>query len=187
MCIQDHYCYDEFKDRHSSVHSKPEDVELKSNPAYGEVPRPSPPADVESEYEECEGSTAGNDIVVHYEQNSLHSQFEDVQLEPNPAYDMVLQSTLSTEPQYAECGGSETTNDVAASNEQSGVQSQFEDVQLEPNPAYGMVLQSTLSTEPQYLECGVSATDYDLAEEEYPSYQSVDTQTAAQMEEMDYI
>ena len=135
MCIQDHYCYDEFKDRHSSAHSKLEDVELKANPAYGEVPRPSPPADLEHEYEEYEGSTT--DIVVHNEQNSLHSHFEDLE--------------------------------------------------LEPNPAYGMVLQSTLSTEPQYLECVRSATDNDLAEEEYPSYQSVDMQTAAQMEEEDYI
>ena len=89
----------------------------------------------------------------------------------------------SAEPQYAECGGSTTANDADARNEQSGVRSQFEDVHMEPNPAYGVMLPSTTSPEPQYAECGGSATDNDLAEEEYPTYQSVDMQTAAQMEE----
>ena len=186
VCIQDQYCYVNIKDRNSSVHSQLEDVELMPDPAYEEVPQPSPPAaEVESEYEECGGSTTSNDGVVQTEQSSLHSQFEDVELEPNPAYHgNVLQSMHSAEPQYAECGGT-TANDAGARNEQSGVHSQFEDVQLEPNPAYGVVLPSTTSPEPQYAECGGSATDNDLAEEEYPTYQSVDMQTAAQMEEVD--
>ena len=183
MCIQDHYCYDEFKDRHSSAHSQLEDVELESNPAYEEVPQPSPPANLEHEYEEYEGSAT--DIVVQNEQNSFHSQIEDVELEPNPAYKEVPQHlpTADLGSEYVECGGSTTDNDDAARNEQSGVHSQFEDVQLELNPAYGMVLQSAPSAdlEPQYVECGGSATD--------PSYQLVarGMQTAAQMEEEDYI
>ena len=51
-----------------------------------------------------------------------HSHFEEVKLESNPAYEMVLKPTPTNEPQYEECGGG-VTNHVA----------------MEENPAYQSV------------------------------------------------
>ena len=91
------------------------------------------------------------------ELKGVHSHFEEVKLEPNPAYGEVSPSKAPTEPQpYEEF--------VAIGGVTSGG-----DVTMEENPAYQ-------SAEPQPYECvgGVTSSD-DVAVEENPAYQSEDT------------
>ena len=66
-----------------------------------------------------------------------HSHSEEVKLEPNPAYEMVLKPTSTNEPQYEECGGGVTSVSVA----------------MEANPAYQSVdaACTTKTEEPTYL------------------------------------
>ena len=91
------------------------------------------------------------------ELKGVHSHFEDVKLEPNPAYGEVSPSKAPTEPQpYEEF--------VAIGGVTSG-----DDVTMEENPAYQ-------SAEPQPYECvGGVTSSHDVAVEENPAYQSEDT------------
>ena len=59
--------------------------------------------------------------TVNVELTGPHSHFEEVKLEPNPAYETVPNSTSTDDPQYEEIRGSVT---------KSG------DVAMEENPAY---------------------------------------------------
>ena len=51
-------------------------------------------------------------MCVNVELKCPHSHSEDVKLEPNPAYEMVLKPTSTNEPQYEECGGGMTSVSV---------------------------------------------------------------------------
>ena len=85
----------------------------------------------------------------------MHSHFEDVKLEPNPAYGEVTPSQAQTEPQLSEefvAVGGATSDSVA----------------MEENPAYQAV-------EPPQYECAVGVTSSDVQMEENPAYQSTDT------------
>ena len=66
------------------------------------------------------GSGRGDSTYANVELKGPHSHSEDVKLEPNPAYEMVLKPTSTNEPQYEECGGGMTSVSVA----------------MEANPAY---------------------------------------------------
>ena len=102
------------------------------------------------------------------ELKGVHSHFEDVKLERNPAYGEVSPSKAPTEPQpYEEF--------VAIGGVTSGG-----DATMEDNPAYQ-------SAEPQPYECvgGVTSND-DVAVEKNPAYQSVDT-TVSQTGEPVYL
>ena len=101
------------------------------------------------------------------ELKGVHSNFEDVQLEPNPAYGGVTPSQAQTEPQPDE-------EFVAV----GGVTS--ESVAMEENPAY-------LAAEPLPYEYVVGVTSSDVKMEENPAYQSVDTTVSQQTEEPDYL
>ncbi len=96
----------------------------------------------------------------------VHSTFEDVRLEPNPAYGEVTPSQAQTEPQPYE--------EVVAIG---GVTS--DSVAMEENPAYQ-------AAETQPYERAVGVTSSDIAMEENPAYQSVDT-TESQTEEPEYL
>ena len=101
------------------------------------------------------------------ELKGVHSHFEDVQLEPNPAYGGVTPSQAQTEPQpYEEF--------VAV----GGVTS--ESVAMEENPA-------DQPAEPPQYECVEGVTSSDVKMEENPAYQSVDTAVSQQTEEPDYL
>ena len=96
-----------------------------------------------------------------------YSLFEDVQLEPNPAYGEVTPSQAQTEPQpYEEfvAIGSVTSDSVAR----------------EENPA-------DQPAEPPQYEYVESVTSSDVAMEEDPAYQSVDTAVSQQTEEPEYL
>ena len=85
----------------------------------------------------CNSSSSYDDVKV--ELKGVHSHFEDVQLEPNPAYGEVTSSQAQTEPQpYEEIipiGG--VTSDSVA---------------MEENPAYQSVDTTESQTEePVYL------------------------------------
>ena len=102
------------------------------------------------------------------ELKGVHSHFEDVQLEPNPAYGEVTPSQAQTEPQPYE--------EVVAIG---GVTS--DSVAMEENPAY----QAAVA---QPYECAVGVTSSDsVAMEEDPAYQSVDTTESQQTEEPEYL
>ena len=81
-----------------------------------------------------------------------HSHFEDVKLEPNPAYGEVTLSHAQTEPQSHEEIGGMTSSDVAT----------------EKSPTYHLV-------DPQPYEYLVGVTSGDATAEEDPAYQSLDT------------
>ena len=101
------------------------------------------------------------------ELKGVHSNFEDVQLEPNPAYGEVTPSQAQTEPQpYEEF--------VAI----GGVTS--ESVAMEENLVYQ-------PAEPPQYECVEGVTSSDVKMEENPAYQSVDTAASQQTEEPDYL
>ena len=101
------------------------------------------------------------------ELKGVHSHFEDVQLEPNPAYGEVTPSQAQTEPQpYEEF--------VAI----GGVTS--ESVAMEENP-------TDQPAEPPQYECVEGVTSSDVKMEENPAYQSVDTAVSQQTEEPDYL
>ena len=102
-------------------------------------------------------------LVVKVELNGSH--FEDVKLEPNPAYDEVTPSQAQTEPQLSEefipIGG--VTSDSVA---------------MEENPAYQSVdtaAPSYQAVEPPQYENVVGVTSSDVQMEENPAYQSIDT------------
>ena len=90
----------------------------------------------------------------------VHSNFEDVQLEQNPAYGEVTPSQAQTEPQpyeeFVAIGG--VTSDSVA---------------MEENPAY------QTAERPSY-ECVVGVTSSDVKLEEKPANQSVDTTVSQQ-------
>ena len=113
----------------------------------------------------CKSGSSYDDVKV--ELKGVHSHFEDVKLEPNPAYGEVTPSQAQTEPQpYEEF--------VAI----GGVTSQS--VAMEENPDYQ-------AAEPQQYERVVGVTSSDrVAMEENPAYQSVDT-TESQTEEPVYL
>ena len=95
-----------------------------------------------------------------------YSLFEDVRLEPNPAYGEVTPSQAQTEPRpYEESVpiGGVTSDSVAR----------------EENPAYQ-------PAEPPQYEYVEGVTSSDVAMEEDPAYQSVDT-TESQTEEPEYL
>ena len=69
------------------------------------------------------GSGRGDSTYANVELKGPHSHSEEVKLEPNPAYEMVLKPTSTNEPQYEECGGGVTSVSVA----------------MEVNPAYQSV------------------------------------------------
>ena len=112
----------------------------------------------------CKSDSSYDDVKV--ELKGLHSHFEDVQLEPNPAYGEVTPSQAQTEPQpyeeFVAIGG------VASDG-----------VTMEENPAY----QAAVA---QPYERAVGVTSSDVAMEEDPAYQSVDT-TESQTEEPEYL
>ena len=112
----------------------------------------------------CNSRSAHADAKV--ELKGVPSHFEDVNLEPNPAYGEVTPSEAQTEPQpYEEF--------VAI----GGVNSS--DVAMEENPAYQ-------AAEPQPYECVVGVTSSDITMEENPAYQSVNT-TGSLTEEPAYL
>ena len=79
----------------------------------------------------CKSSSSYDDVKV--ELKGIHSHFEDVQLEPNPAYGEVTPSQAQTEPQPEEF--------VASDN-----------VAMEENPAYQSVDTAVpQKEEPEYL------------------------------------
>ena len=111
----------------------------------------------------CKSDSSYDDVKV--ELKGLHSHFEDVQLEPNPAYGEVTPSRAQTEPQpyeeFVAIGG------VASDS-----------VAIEENPAYQ-------AAEAQQYERAVGVTSSDVAMEN-PANQSVDT-TESQTEEPQYL
>ena len=113
----------------------------------------------------CKSSSSYHDDVK-VELKGLHSNFEDVKLEPNPAYGDVTLSQAQTEPlpyeEFVAMGG--VTSDSVAMDE---------------NPAYQ-------AAEPPQYECAVGVTSGDVQMEENPAYQSVDTTVSQQTEEPDY-
>ena len=85
----------------------------------------------------CKSSSSYDDVKVKWK--GVHSHFEDVQLEPNPAYGEVTPSQAQTEPQpyeeFVAVGG--VTSDSVA---------------MEENPAYQSVDTTESQTEdPEYL------------------------------------
>ena len=87
----------------------------------------------------CKSGSSYDDVKV--ELKGVHSQFEDVQLEPNPAYGVVSLSNAPTEPQpYEEFIPVGVTSD---------------DVTMEDNPAYQpadtVTASQTATEEPDYL------------------------------------
>ena len=94
----------------------------------------------------CKSGSSYDDVKV--ELKGVHSHFEDVKLEPNPAYGEVSPSKAPTEPQPYE-------DFVAIGGATSGG-----DATMEENPAYQ-------SAEPQPYEESASKED--------TAYQSVDT------------
>ena len=95
----------------------------------------------------CKSSLSNADCVPDH--------FENVKLEPNPAYGEVTLSQAQTEPQpYKEFMA------------KGGVNS--DNVAMEENPAYQ-------AAEPQPYECVVGVTSSDIKMEENPAYQSVNT------------
>ena len=87
----------------------------------------------------CKSDSSYVDVKV--ELKGVHSQIEDVQLEPNPAYGVVPLSNAPTEPQpYEEFVPVGVTSD---------------DVTMEKNPAYQPVVtvteSQTATEEPVYL------------------------------------
>ena len=101
------------------------------------------------------------------EWKGVHSHFDDVQLEPNPAYGGVTPSQAQTEPQPYE--------EVVAIG---GVTS--DSVAVEENPA-------DQPAEPPQYEFVVGVTSSDVQMEENPADQSVDTTASQQTEEPDYL
>ena len=101
------------------------------------------------------------------ELKGVHSNFEDVRLEPNPAYGEVPPSQAQTEPQpyeeFVAVGG--VTSDSVA---------------MEENPADQPAV-------PPLYECVGGVTSSDVKMEENPAYQSVDTAVSQQTEEPDYL
>ena len=97
----------------------------------------------------------------------VHSHFEDVRLEPNPAYGEVTPSQAQTEPRRYE----KVVPIVGVTSDS---------VAMEENPAYQ-------TAEAQPYECAVGVTSSDVAMEENPAYQSVDTAVSQQTEEPDYL
>ena len=102
------------------------------------------------------------------ELKGVHSNFEDVKLERNPAYGEVTPSQAQTEPQpyeeFVAIGG--VTSDSVA---------------MEENPA-------DQPAEPPQYECVVGVTSRpDVQTEENPANQSVDTAVSQQTEEPDYL
>ena len=100
------------------------------------------------------------------ELKGVHSHFEDVKLEPNPAYGKVTPSQAQTEPKLyeeIEAIGGVTSNDVA----------------MEENPAYQ-------PTDPQPYDYVQNVTNWDTTVEENPGYQSLDT-TVSQTGEPVYL
>ena len=113
----------------------------------------------------CKSGSSYDDVKV--ELKGVHSNFEDVQLEPNPAYGEVTPSQAQTEPQpyeeFVAVGG--VTSDSVA---------------MEENPAYQ-------PAEPPQYECVVGVTSRPAVQvEENPANQSVDT-TESLTEEPDYL
>ena len=101
----------------------------------------------------CQASSSYDNVKVKLQ--GVHSNFEDVRLEPNPAYGEVTPSQAQTEPQLSEefvAVGGATSDSVA----------------MEENPAYQAV-------EPPQYECAVGVTSSDVQMEENPAYQSIDT------------
>ena len=114
----------------------------------------------------CQAGSSYDDVKV--ELKGVHSHFENVQLEPNPAYGEVTPSQAQTEPQpyeeFVAIGG--VTSDSVA---------------MEENPA-------DQPAEPPQYECVVGVTSRpDVQTEENPANQSVDTAVSQQTEEPDYL
>ena len=113
----------------------------------------------------CKAGSSYDDVKV--ELKGVHSHFEDVQLEPNPAYGEVTPSQAQTEPQpyeeFVALGG--VTSDSVA---------------MEESPA-------DQPAEPPQYECVEGVTSSDVKMEENPAYQSVDTAVSQQTEEPDYL
>ena len=114
----------------------------------------------------CKSSSSYDDVKVEWRGD--YSHFEDVQLEPNPAYGEVTPSQAQTEPQpyeeFVAIGG--VTSDSVA---------------MEENPA-------DQPAEPPQYECVVGVTSRpDVQTEENPANQSVDTAVSQQTEEPDYL
>ena len=111
----------------------------------------------------CKSSSSYDDVKV--EMRGVHSHFENVQLEPNPAYGEVTPSQAQTEPQLSEefvAIGGVTSDSVA----------------MEENPAYQSVdtaAPSYQAVEPPQYENVVGVTSSDVQMEENPAYQSIDT------------
>ena len=86
----------------------------------------------------CKSDSSYDDVKV--ELKGVHSQIEDVQLEPNPAYGVVPLSNAPTEPQpYEEFVPVGVTGD---------------DVTMEDNPAYQPTVDTISKSqtgEPDYL------------------------------------
>ena len=102
------------------------------------------------------------------ELKGVHSHFEDVKLERNPAYGEMSPSKAPTEPQpyeeFLTIGGVTGGGDVA----------------MEDDPAYQ-------SADPQPYECVGGVTSSNVAIEENPAFQSVDTTAAPQTGEPVYL
>ena len=113
----------------------------------------------------CKSDSSYDDVKV--ELKGVHSHFEDVQLERNPAYGEVTPSQAQTKPQpyeeFVAVGG--VTSDSVA---------------MEENSAYQ-------AAEAQPYEHAVGVTSSDIAMEENPAYQSVDTAVSQQTEEPEYL
>ena len=113
----------------------------------------------------CQASSSYDNVKVKLQ--GVHSNFEDVQLEPNPAYGEVTPSQAQTEPQpyeeFVAVGG--VTSDSVA---------------MEENPA-------DQPAEPPQYECVGGVTSSDVQMEENPAYQSVDAAVSQQTEEPDYL
>ena len=113
----------------------------------------------------CQPSSSYDNVKVKLQ--GVHSHFEDVRLEPNPAYGEVTPSQAQTEPQpyeeFVAVGG--VTSDSVA---------------MEENPA-------DQPAEPPQYECVEGVTSSDVKMEENPAYQSVDTAVSQQTEEPDYL
>ena len=113
----------------------------------------------------CQASSSYDNVKVKLQ--GVHSHFEDVKLEPNPAYGEVTPSQAQTEPQpyeeFVAVGG--VTSDSVA---------------MEENP-------TDQPAEPPQYEFVVGVTSSDVKMEENPAYQSVDAAVSQQTEEPDYL
>ena len=109
----------------------------------------------------CKPSSSYDDVKV--ELKGLHSNFEDVKLEPNPAYWEVTPSEPQPSEEFVAIGGVTS-----------------ESVAMEENPAYQ-------AAEPPQYECVVGVTSSDVKMEKNPAYQPVDTAASQQTEDQAWL